>query len=102
MPVEMRRKNSINRSSEAFRNSPHFLVNSRAGSKGLAFCVSLVDPMTAKKCCECELPLCPHPRFSDTDPAGTNWPEADGFCNECRKNRPAAKIEMAKTELDLK
>ena len=32
----------------------------------------------------------------------TNWPEADGFCNECRKNRPAAKIEMAKTEPDLK
>ncbi len=32
----------------------------------------------------------------------TNWPEADGFCNECRKNRPAAKIDMAKTEPDFK
>jgi len=43
--------------------------------------------MTSKRNCECELPLCPHPRFSADDPTCTNWPESDGLCNECRKSR---------------
>jgi hypothetical protein len=38
--------------------------------------------------CKCELPSCPHPKFSAEDPTCTNWPESDGLCNECRKNRP--------------
>jgi len=58
--------------------------------------------MTVKRNCECELALCPHPRFSAEDPTCTNWPESDGLCNECRKNRPAVKVEVTKREVDSK
>jgi hypothetical protein len=59
--------------------------------------------MTVSRHCACDLPLCPHPRFSPDDPVCKNWPETvDIFCNECRQRRPAVLIEMERAKADSK
>ena len=43
--------------------------------------------MTGQKVLRVRVAIVPHPGFSDNAPTCTNWPEADCFCNECRKTR---------------
>ena len=54
--------------------------------------------MTLLRRCNCELPVCPHPKFSPDDPACKNRLEgAEIFCKECKTNRPSALIAMKRT-----
>src|SRR5260370_1854550 len=60
--------------------------------------------MTLLRRCNCELPSCPHPRFSPDEPACKNRAEgAERFCQDCKENRLAELIAMKRTrELDSK